>query len=96
MEGGETHTLRPSPVLGTTGSSALLFPHGAVWVSQALSGWETGEEKTKLELRSIGASASVLPMNIQDSFPLALTDSISVQSKGFSRVFSNTTVQKLI
>ena len=40
------------------------------------------------------ASASVLPMNIQDWFPLGLTGWISLQSKGFSRVFSNTTVQK--
>ena len=44
--------------------------------------------------QSIGASASVLPMNIQDWFPLGLTGLISLQSKGFSRVFSNTTVQK--
>ena len=44
--------------------------------------------------QSIGASASVLPMNIQDWFPLGLTGWISFQSKGLSRVFSNTTVQK--
>ena len=47
--------------------------------------------------QSIGASASasVLPVNIQeDWFPLGLTGWISLQSKGFSRVFSNTTVQK--
>ena len=46
--------------------------------------------------RSIGvsASASVLPMNIQDWFPLGLTGWISLKSKGLSRVFSNTTVQK--
>ena len=37
---------------------------------------------------------SVLPMNIQDWFPLGWTDWISLQSKGLSRVFSNTTVQK--
>ena len=40
------------------------------------------------------ASTSVLPMNIQDSFPLWWTGWISLQSKGLSRVFSNTTVQK--
>ena len=40
------------------------------------------------------ASASVLPMNIQDCFPLGWTGWISLQSKGLSRVFSNTTVQK--
>ena len=46
--------------------------------------------------QSIGgsASASVLPMNIQDWFPLGLTGLISLQSKGLSRVFCNTTVQK--
>ena len=42
----------------------------------------------------IRASASVLPMNIQDWFPLGWTGWISLQSKGLSRVFSNTTVQK--
>ena len=38
------------------------------------------------------ASASVLPVNIQDWFPLGLTDLISSKSKGLSRVFSSTTV----
>ena len=42
----------------------------------------------------VSASASVLPMNIQDWFPLGWTCWISLQSKGLSRVFSNTTVQK--
>ena len=40
------------------------------------------------------ASTSVLPMNIQKWFPLGLTNLISLQSKGLSRVSSNTTVQK--
>ena len=39
------------------------------------------------------ASASVLPVNIQDWFPLEWTDWISLQLKGLSRVFSNSTVQ---
>ena len=42
----------------------------------------------------VSASASVLPMNIQDWFPLGWTGWISLLSKGLSRVFSNTTVQK--
>ena len=42
----------------------------------------------------VAALASVLPMNIQDWFPLGWTGWISLQSKGLSRVFSNTTVQK--
>ena len=46
--------------------------------------------------QSIGdsASASVLPMNIQDWFPLGLISWIFLQNRGLSRVFSNTTVQK--
>ena len=44
--------------------------------------------------QNIGASASVLLMNIQDRFCFELTDLICLQSKGLSRVFSNTTAQK--
>ena len=44
--------------------------------------------------QSIGVSASVLSMNTQDWSPLGWTGCISLQSKGLSRVFSNTTVQK--
>ena len=42
----------------------------------------------------VSASASILPMNTQDWSPLGLTSLISFQSKGLSRVFSNTTAQK--
>ena len=42
----------------------------------------------------VSASASVLPMNIQDWFPLGWTGCIFLQSKGLSRVFSSPTVQK--
>ena len=42
----------------------------------------------------VSASTSVLPMNTQDWSPLGWTGLISLQSKGLSRVFSNTTVQK--
>jgi len=42
--------------------------------------------------QSIGASAWVLPMNFQEWFPLGLTALISLQSKGLSKVFSNSTV----
>ena len=42
----------------------------------------------------VSASTSVLPMNTQDWFPLGWTGWISLQSRGLSRVFSNTTVQK--
>ena len=46
------------------------------------------------QIIGVSASASVLPMNIQDWFPLGLAGLISLQSKWLSRVFSNTTVQK--
>ena len=49
------------------------------WVSSSHQVAKTG----------VSASASVLPMNIQDWFPLALTGFISLQSKGLSRIFSN-------
>ena len=50
----------------------------------------------KSGIQSIGfsASASVLPMNTWDQSPLGWTGGISLESKGLSRVFSNTTVQK--
>ena len=55
------------------------------WVSYlAWGGQSTG----------VSALASVLPMNTQDWSPLGWTGCISLQSKGLSRVFSNTTVQK--
>ena len=46
--------------------------------------------------QSIGASASesVLPVNIQDWFPLRLNGLISLQSKGYSRIFAKTTIRK--
>ena len=43
----------------------------------------------------VSASASVLPMNIHNWFPLGLTDLISLQSKGLSKVFPNTTIQNI-
>ena len=47
-----------------------------------------------VQSNGVSASASDLPVNIQDRFPLAWTGWISLQSKGLSRIFSNTTVQK--
>ena len=44
--------------------------------------------------QSIGASASVCPMSIQDWFPLGWTGLISLMSKGFSKVFCSTTIWK--
>ena len=51
----------------------------------------SGGQSTRV---SASASASILPMKILDWFPIGLTGFICLQSKGLSRVFSNTTVQK--
>ena len=63
-----------------------------------LSSFRVFSNESVLHIRwpSIGvsASASVLPMNIQDWFHLGWTGWISLQSQGLSRVFSNTKVQK--
>ena len=77
----------------TISSSAVLFScpqsfpaSGSFQMSQLLA---SGGQNI-----GVSASASVLPMNIQGWFPLGWTGWISLQSKGLSRVFSNTTVQK--
>ena len=54
----------------------------------------SNESVLRIRWPKFGASASVLPMNIQDWFPLGWTGWISLQSKELSRVFSNTTIQK--
>ena len=80
--------IQPSHLLSSSFSSHLQFfpASGSFPVSQffVLGGQRIG----------VSASASVFPMNIQDWFPLEWTGLISLLSKGLSRVFSNTTVQK--
>ena len=63
------------------------FPASGSFPMSQLFAW--GGQST-----GVSASASVLPMNYQDWFTLGLTGWISFQSKGLSRVFSNTIVQK--
>ena len=78
----------------TISSSATLFS----FCLQSFSGSESFPKSLLFASggQSIGASASVsvIPMNIQGSFPFGLTGLISLQSKGLSRVFSNTTIKK--
>ena len=62
-----------------------IFPSITVFARSQL--FTSGGQST-----GVSTSALVLPMNIQDWFPLGLTGFISLQSKGLSRVFSNTTV----
>ena len=92
LELAQTHvhrvsdTIQPSHLLSSPSPPAFnLSQHQGLfqWVNSLAAGSQ-----------SIGVSASVLPVNIQDWFPLGWTNWISLQFKGLSRVFSNTTVQK--
>ena len=99
---------RPSPTPGVYSNSCLLswwcLPTISSSVIPFSSGLQSFPASGSFPMsqffasggQSIGvsASASNLPMNIQDWFPLGWTGWISLQSKGLSRVFSNTTVQK--
>ena len=77
-------------------SSSSVIPFSSHLQCFPVSGYFPMSKFFVLGGQSIGvlASASVLPMNIQDWFPLGLTGWVSLQSKRLSRVFSNTTVQK--
>ena len=80
--------IQPShPLLSPSTPSFHLSQHQSLfqWVGSLYSGGQS---------TGASASASDLPMNTQDWFSLGLTALISLQSKGLSRVFPNTTVQK--
>ena len=74
----------------------LLLPFSSCLQSFPASGSFPMSQFFTSDDQSIGASASasVLPMNIQDWFPLGWTGLICLHSKGLSRAFSDTTVQK--
>ena len=76
--------------------SSFVVPFSSCPQSFPLSGSFQMSQLFASGCQSIGVSAStsVLPMNTQDWSPLGWTGCISLQSKGLSRVFSNTTVQK--
>ena len=78
------------------GISSFVIPFSSCLHSFPESGSFPMSQFFASDCQSTGVSASVLvlPMNIQDWFPLGLSGLISLQSKGLSRVFSNTTVQK--
>ena len=86
----------PSSQWGHPTISSSVIPFSAHLQSFPASGSFPVSQFLQSGGQSIGASASasVLPMNIQDWFPLGLTSWNSLQSNGLSRVFSNTTVQK--
>ena len=103
-----TRLLYPSPTPGTLSNSCPLswschstISSSVVLFSSFLQSFPASGPFPMSQLfasggQSTGASvsASVLPMNIQDWLPLGLTGLISLQSKGLSRVFSNTALQK--
>ena len=76
--------------------SLFVVPFSSCLPSSLASGFFLMSQFFASGSQNIGASASasVLPMNTQDWFPLGLTGLISLQSKWLSRVFFNTTVQK--
>ena len=93
LELAQTHhqvsdTIQPShPLSSPSPPTFNLSQH------QDLFQWVSSSHQSGQSIKA-SASASVLPMNIQDWFPLGLTGWISLQSQGLSSVFSNTTVQK--
>ena len=77
-------------------SNHLILCHHLLLLSTIFPSIRAFSNESVLRIRwpKYSASTSVLPMNIQDWFPLGLTDWFSLLSKGLSRIFSNTTVQK--
>ena len=105
---GLQHTRLPCPSLSrwSFSDSCSLNPWGYLTISSSAtlfsfclqsfpaSGSFPASQLFESGSQNIGASASVLPVNIQGCFPLGLTGVISLQSRGLSRAFYITTVQK--
>ena len=94
LESTQTHVhwvndaIQPSHPLSSLSPPALNLSQ-----QQGLFKWLSSSHQVAKVL-GFSASTSVLPMNTQDQSPLGWTGWISLQSKGLSRVFSNTTVQR--
>ena len=90
----QTHVSRVSD----GSSNHLIFCYPLLLLPSIFPGIRVFSNESVLHMRwpkdGVSASASVLPMNIQDWFPLRWTGWISLQFKGLSRLSSNTTVQK--
>ena len=91
QEFAQTHVLWVSDAIQP--SHPLLFPSPPTFKLSQHQGLFQSLESGGQRVRA-SASSSVPPMDIQDWFPFELTSLISLKSKGLSRVFSNTTVQK--
>ena len=89
---------KPISIESVTPSNHLILCHPLLLLSSIFPTIRVFSNESVLPISSqsigVSASASVLPMNTQDWSPSGWTDWISLQSKGLSRVFSNTIVQK--
>ena len=100
LQHARLHCPKPSPGVCSNSCSLSQWCHpiissSAVPFSSCLQSFPVSGSFPMSQLftsssQSFGATASVLPMNIQGWFPSGLTGLISLQSKGLSRVFSNT------
>ena len=93
----------PSPSPGACSNSSPLSRWCRPTISSSLVPWSVPASGSFTmspffpsggQIIGMSASASVLPVNVQDWFPLGLTGLISLLSKGLSKVFSSTTVQR--
>ena len=91
---GACSNSRPSSQWCHPTTSSSVIPFSSCLQSFPASGTFPTSQFFTSGSQNIGASVSVLQINIQDWFPLGFTGLISLQSKGLSRVFSNITVQK--
>ena len=89
-----TPGVHPSPCpLSVMPSSHLILCHLLILSPSIFPSIRVFSNESEGQHTGVSASTSVLPMNIQDWFPLGWTGWICLQSKGLSRVFSSTTVQ---
>ena len=89
---------KPMSIVSVMPSNHLILCHPLLLLPSIFPNIRVFSNESALHIRwpkyGVSALTSVLPMNTQDRFPLGWTGWISLQSKGLSRVFSNTTVQK--
>ena len=89
---------KPTSIGSVTPSNHLILCHPLLLLPSIFPSTRVFSNESALHIRwpriGVSSSTSVLPMNTQDWSPLGWTGWLSLQSKGLSRVFSNTTVQK--
>ena len=86
---------KPMSIESVMPSNHLILCHPLLLLPSIFPSIRVFSNESGGQTTAVSASTSVLPINTQDWSPLGWTGWISLQSKGLSRVFSNTTVQKL-